>query len=109
MLALAPIRNLVLDPLGLGETDMANPRLETRILAVFEQAVADGEWDAANHLLCALEALSCDAMPGSSVAAAYCNIAQEAALPQQRQRCRSGRQVRTSEPHPRGSTRLQSQ
>lgn len=82
MLASASIWSPALDPLGPGKTNMANPHLEARILAAFEQAMADGEWNAANHLLCALEALSPDALPGSSVAEAYLCVAQEAALPQ---------------------------
>ena len=46
--------------------------LERRIAAAFEQAVADGRPDVAEHLLCALEVLVSDRTPASVLDRAYC-------------------------------------
>lgn len=46
-------------------------RLETRTLAAFEQALAEGRLAAADHLLCALEALDCEGGEDSVLADAY--------------------------------------
>jgi hypothetical protein len=51
------------------------PCLEARILAVFKQAMEEGRLDVAEHLLCALETLCPDNMPGSPHAAAYLTVA----------------------------------
>jgi hypothetical protein len=53
------------------------PCLEARILAAFKQALEEGRSDVAEHLLCALETLCPDAMPGSPPAAAYLTVAAE--------------------------------
>lgn len=45
--------------------------LEDRILAALELALEEGQAEAAEHLLCALEALCGDAPPGSPLADAY--------------------------------------
>lgn len=50
--------------------------LERRIAAAFEQAVADGRPDAAEHLLCALEVLVSDRTPASVLDRAYLLIAE---------------------------------
>ena len=51
------------------------PCLEAMILGAFKQAMEEGRPDVAQHLLCALETLYPDAMPGSPPAAAYLTIA----------------------------------
>lgn len=51
------------------------PSLESRILAVFQQALAEGRLDVAEHLLCALEALDPGAMPGPALSEAYVSAA----------------------------------
>jgi hypothetical protein len=51
------------------------PCLEARILAAFKQAMEEGRLDVAEHLLCALETLCPDDMPGSPRAAAYLTVA----------------------------------
>ncbi|WP_149536698.1 hypothetical protein [Siccirubricoccus phaeus] len=45
--------------------------LEEQILAALERALAEGQAEAAEHLLRALEALCSDASPGSVLAEAY--------------------------------------
>ena len=50
-------------------------RLESRIVAAFKQALAEGRLDVAEHLLCALEALCPDARPDSPLATAYLTVA----------------------------------
>lgn len=45
--------------------------LEEQILAALELALEEGQAEAAEHLLCALEALCGDASPGSVLAEAY--------------------------------------
>jgi len=56
---------------------MPHPRmeLETQILAAFRTAHKNAQWDAAEYLLCALEALQFDARSGPSLAHAYALIA----------------------------------
>jgi hypothetical protein len=51
------------------------PCLEARILAAFKQAMEEGRPDVAEYLLCALETLCPDDMPGSPRAAAYLTVA----------------------------------
>jgi hypothetical protein len=51
------------------------PCLEAMILAAFKQAMEEGRTDVAEHLLCALETLCPDDMPGSPRAAAYLTVA----------------------------------
>ena len=46
-------------------------RLEQCILAALTQALAEHQSEAAEHLMCALEALSEDPVPGSPLADAY--------------------------------------
>lgn len=53
------------------------PSLEEQILAALERALADGQAEAAEYLLCALEALCGDAPPGSVLADAYLTAAGE--------------------------------
>ena len=49
--------------------------LEDRIVAAFKQAMEEGRADVAEHLLCALETLCPDEMPGFPLAAAYLTVA----------------------------------
>jgi hypothetical protein len=48
--------------------------LEARIVAAFKQAMEEERPDVAEHLLCALETLCPDAMPGSPRADTYLQI-----------------------------------
>ena len=53
--------------------------LENHVLAVFERALEERRYDIADHLLRALEASSDaadDSSPNSSVAVAYCRLAE---------------------------------
>jgi len=52
------------------------PSLERRILAAFRQALADGRFDVAEHLLCALEALIPGDAAGTTLSAAYFSAAE---------------------------------
>lgn len=46
--------------------------LESRVLAAFEQALAEGQMTVADHLLCALEALDRKSkFPGTTLSEAY--------------------------------------
>jgi hypothetical protein len=49
--------------------------LEDRIVAAFKQALEEVRPDVAEHLLCALETLCPDDMPGSPLAGAYLTVA----------------------------------
>ncbi|TDH62326.1 hypothetical protein E2C06_12000 [Dankookia rubra] len=54
-------------------------QLEDQVAAALERAVAEGELEAAEHLLRALEALCGDASPGSVLADAYFALARDLA------------------------------
>ncbi|SDD48433.1 hypothetical protein [Belnapia rosea] len=55
------------------------PQLEEQVLAALERALAEGQLEAAEHLLRALEALCGDALPGSVLANAYLAVARDLA------------------------------
>jgi hypothetical protein len=55
-------------------------RLEDLVLTAFEQALAEGRVDAAEHLLCALEAGDARDAPRAPLARAYRSIAHSAAV-----------------------------
>ncbi|MBX6747302.1 MAG: hypothetical protein IRY87_35170 [Acetobacteraceae bacterium] len=52
------------------------PCLESRILAAFQQALAEGCLDVAEHLLCALEALDPGGTPGPALSEAFLSLAE---------------------------------
>jgi hypothetical protein len=54
---------------------LSRTRLEKQILAAFRTAHMDAQWDAAENLLSALEALPSDSLPGSSLVRAYALVA----------------------------------
>lgn len=51
------------------------PCLESRILTAFRQALDEDRLDVAEHLLCALEALNPNGMPGSALSEAFLSLA----------------------------------
>ncbi len=51
------------------------PPVEEQILSAFKQALSEKRWDAAEHLLQALEAIQPEPAPGSTLAKAYRSIA----------------------------------
>ncbi|MDJ0390302.1 hypothetical protein QMO56_19505 [Roseomonas sp. E05] len=55
---------------------LRRPSLERRILAAFQHALAEGRFDVAEHLLCALETLVPDGAPGTALSAAYLSAAE---------------------------------
>lgn len=55
------------------------PQLEDQVVAALERALTEGELEAAEHLLRALEALCEDASPGSVLPDAYSAVARDLA------------------------------
>lgn len=67
---------------------LSNTRLERQILAALRTAHMDAQWDAAEHLFCALEALPNDTFLDISLARAYSLIARRSTpLRPDRNRC----------------------